>query len=135
MKSYPRKQAATDRNKLVYNYRHSRARRTSENAFGIMSAYFRVFFTPIAVKTERVDNIIAAACILHNLLRDSKIPAPGERNVEENNLLLPEENLRPIASSTGRSSANATIIRDKFKDYFNGPGALSWQDDHIQLNY
>lgn len=56
MKSYPRKQAATDRNKLVYNYRHSRARRTSQNAYGIMSAYFRVFFTPIAVKTERVDN-------------------------------------------------------------------------------
>lgn len=58
MKPYPRQQSLLDPSKAIYNYRHSRARRTTENAFGIMSSYFRIFFTPINVKPETIDKII-----------------------------------------------------------------------------
>lgn len=67
MKPYPRKQSLEENDKAIYNYRHSRARRTTENAFGVLCAYFRIFFTPIANKPETIDNIITSAAILHNL--------------------------------------------------------------------
>lgn len=40
MKPYPRAQSVHDTTKAMYNYRHSRARRTTENVFGIMASYF-----------------------------------------------------------------------------------------------
>lgn len=61
MKPYPRQQSLFDKSKAVYNYRHSRARRTSENAFGIMSSYFRIFFTLIQTTPEKTDKIILAS--------------------------------------------------------------------------
>lgn len=47
MRPYPRNQSKSDPKKAIFNYRLSRARRTTENTFGIMCQYFRVFFTPI----------------------------------------------------------------------------------------
>lgn len=73
MRPYPRDQSKSDVTKAIFNYRLSRARRTTENAFGIMCQYFRVFFTTINILPETVDNLIMASCILHNLLRDERI--------------------------------------------------------------
>ncbi|XP_055308267.1 putative nuclease HARBI1 [Sitodiplosis mosellana] len=78
MKPYPRGQSLRDVTKAIYNYRHSRARRTTENCFGIMSAYFRIFFTPIHTTPEKIDKIILASCVLHNMMRDEKIPSQAE---------------------------------------------------------
>ena len=77
MKPYPRGRSH-DTTKRIYNYRLSRARRTTENAFGILAFYFRVFFQPISVNPEKCDNIILSACILHDMLRESKILCPGQ---------------------------------------------------------
>lgn len=57
----------------IFNYRLSRARRTVENAFGILSQVFRMFLTPLAIKPESIDTVTLAACLLHNLLRDNNI--------------------------------------------------------------
>uniref|UniRef100_A0A6P7GZA0 Uncharacterized protein LOC114348358 n=1 Tax=Diabrotica virgifera virgifera TaxID=50390 RepID=A0A6P7GZA0_DIAVI len=46
MKPYPQNQTTHDETKAVYNYRHSRARGTSENAFGILCQYFRIVNNP-----------------------------------------------------------------------------------------
>lgn len=42
-----------DQSKAIHNYRHSQARRTTENAFGIMSSYFRIFFYPDSNKLRK----------------------------------------------------------------------------------
>ena len=45
----------------VYGYRLSRARRTIENGFGILSAKLRIFRRPIKAKEDLVDKITKAA--------------------------------------------------------------------------
>lgn len=73
MKPYLKAQMLEDPNKRKFNYRLSKARRVSENAFGIMCAIFRIFFTPINLKPENVDSVIVVCCCLHNMLRDDYI--------------------------------------------------------------
>lgn len=45
MKPYSQPQSVHDSSEAIHNYRHSWARRTTENAFGIMASYFRIFHT------------------------------------------------------------------------------------------
>lgn len=71
MKPYTKAAAHADKTKAIFNYRLSRARRLSENAFGLLCQVFRVFFTPIAIKPETCDKLLLAACCLHNLLRNA----------------------------------------------------------------
>lgn len=134
-KPYPQALSAIDAAVATYNYRHFRARRTSENAFGILCQYFRIFFTPIAVKRlETVDNIIFAACLLHNMMRKSKIPYPTEECTTQNpNLTLPVDNFIPLAPSNHRhASFAARLVRDSFKEYFNSrAGSVQWQYQHV----
>ncbi|XP_031335444.1 protein ALP1-like [Photinus pyralis] len=70
MRPYPGRKL-TD-SQRIFNYRLSRARRTIENAFGILVARWRVFHTPICAKLENVDNIVAATVCLHNLIMMSQ---------------------------------------------------------------
>jgi hypothetical protein len=53
----------------IFNYHLSRARRDSENAFGILAERFRVFGRPIELKVSTIDLVIRSACCLHNWLR------------------------------------------------------------------
>jgi hypothetical protein len=53
----------------IFNYRLSRARRVSENAFGILAQGFRVFGRPIELKVSTINFVIRNACYLHNWLR------------------------------------------------------------------
>ena len=55
MKPYPQQNLTTD--KRVYNYRHSRARRISENLFGILANRWRFFFTTINLEPKHVENL------------------------------------------------------------------------------
>jgi hypothetical protein len=57
IRPYTRGEARNDNEKTIFNYRISRAKRTSENSFGLLSQIFRVFYTPIALKSEAVDNL------------------------------------------------------------------------------
>lgn len=133
MKPFPRQQSLYDRSKTKYNYRHCRARRTTENAFGIMSSYFRIFFTPISTIPEKIDKIVLAACILHNMMRQERISSPAEEIFgSTDDIILPMENLIPITAGAGRPTRQATVIRDKFMEYFNGVGAVAWQDRMTQ---
>ena len=53
----------------VFNYRLSRARRYIENAFGMLSAKWRIFHRPIKGNVDLVKVILAATVCLRNYLR------------------------------------------------------------------
>lgn len=132
MKPYPQALSATDGTVATYNYRHCRARRTSENAFGILCQYFRIFFTPLAVKQlETGDNIIFASCLLHNMLRKSKIPYPQE--CQNSTPTLPVDNFIALAATNNRRATFAArSVRDIFKQFFiSRAGSVQWQYHHV----
>jgi hypothetical protein len=131
MKPFPRRQSINDQSKAVYNYRLSRARRTTENSFGILCAYFRIFFQPIAVAPETTDKLITCACILHNILREAKVLAPCQAALDEP-MPLPTQNLIDLVENNARARHTPLDIRDQFKLYFNGPGAIEWQNRYCR---
>lgn len=122
MRSYPRKQALTDRKKAVYNYRHNRARRTTENTFGIMGSYFRIFHKPINAKTVTIDSIVVVSGILHNMMRGEQILSPIEKTFNEAEDVACPPNLISIATARGRQNESGYPIRECFSEYFNGVG-------------
>ena len=82
----PYSQIGLTREKRIFNYRLSRARRVVENAFGILSNRFRVFMTPISLCPEKVVDIVIACCSLHNYLREESISTctpPGCLDTED----------------------------------------------------
>ena len=66
MKPYPQKDLAIDNR--IFNYRLPRARRISQNAFGILANRWRVLHKPFSLQPQKVK-ITFAILILHNWLR------------------------------------------------------------------
>ena len=69
MKPYPQKDLSRD--KRIFNrfYRLPRARRISENAFGILASRWRVFRKPFLFKPEKVKVLAYSILILHTFLK------------------------------------------------------------------
>ena len=72
MRPYSTDNAAVCHEIEVYNYRHSRARRTVECAFGILVSKWRCLKTELQVSPEHVDKLVSAACLFHNLIIDKE---------------------------------------------------------------
>lgn len=123
LRPYPGSQIQEDRSKRIFNYRLSRARRVSENAFGILSQKFQLYNRRLKLKPENADKIILATCILHNYLRDyTNVQNHAHEDSTDTGLHnLPKQ---------GGSAVNAAFtIRDAFKDFFiTEHGRVEWQD-------
>lgn len=118
MKPYCRKQAVQDGHKKRFNYHLCRARRVTENAFGIMCATFRIFFTPINVKPETVDLIVWVCCCLHNYLREEYFDCCSPISQAEETYELPTENMIPLPGVGGFARSEGFEVRSQFTDYF-----------------
>lgn len=106
----------------VYNYRHSRCRRSVECAFGVLANKWRVFHTPILVEPDFIDDIIKASCILHNFVRKRD----GVNYEESETYPFTEvDNCGPSVRDQGCE------VRDYFADYFMDAGAVPFQQHHM----
>ena len=66
MKLYPRQKLTIVQ--LIFNCRLSRARRDTENAFGIMVSMFRIYRRPVILNVEKVVKVTKGCAALYNFL-------------------------------------------------------------------
>ena len=145
MKPYPGKNLSLK--ERVFNYRLSRARRTIENAFGILSAKWRIYRCPIKAKPSKVEEIIKATVCLHNYLRLTDgaryIPTGFIDSESTSGVIIPGDWRREVADQTclvslppsrsNRPIFEANVVRNTFKEYFNcDDGALPWQLEYVE---
>ena len=69
MKPYSQQNLTTKRR--VYNFRHSRGRRISENLLGILANRWRIYHTVMLLEPTAVESVILAILALHNMLMTS----------------------------------------------------------------
>lgn len=129
MKPYTRKSARSHKSKAIFNYRLSRARRVTENAFGLLSQVFRVFYQPIHIESSTCDDLIVLACCLHNMLRDAFMEESGRVFQEYDSKETPVNNIFPIARAGGYANLEGFMVRAQFKEFFNNEGVVSWQEN------
>lgn len=130
MKPYTKPAANADKNKAIFNYRLCRARRVSENAFGILCQIFRVFFSPIAIKPGTCDTLILAACALHNLLRSGYMEKHAKPHYEYD----PEEpptGFIALRRMGGFANSEGFEVRENLSKYFNQVNSVPWQEYHV----
>ena len=142
MRPFPGRKLSED--KRIFNYRLSRARRTVENAFGILAARWRIFLQPIYADPENAVLYTKAALCLHNFLRvreSSVYCPPGFCDHEEaDGTVVPGEwrrvsgnGILPLGQQgSNRPAYTATEIRNKLKSFFlSKEGELAWQKAHV----
>ena len=145
MKPFPGKNL--DHEKMIFNYRLSRCRRTIENAFGILAARWRILRSPIRASISTVENITKACVCFHDYLKqtDNAFYVPnGFIDAEDNSGNIIPGNWRSIVDRdqsalqpirrTGSNNCRteAKLVRETFKDYFNSTrGSVPWQLKHV----
>ncbi|KAK0404025.1 hypothetical protein QR680_017248 [Steinernema hermaphroditum] len=129
LRPYGRHEAVRDKVKSEFNYRLSRARRVSENCFGIMASRFRILQCPLQMNADNARDVVAAIAVLHNFLRTKEM----ERGEDVLELLDGHVNAGAFESlpelGSRQASQQGRQIRQKFAQYFYSPsGQLSHRD-------
>lgn len=97
-----------------------------ENAFGILANCFRFLHTFVDAEPHRVATFVSAACALHNFLGLDA----GAGTTEQSSESVLQDTFFPVQPVRGsRFKGAASALRDGLCDYFNGEGAVPWQDD------
>jgi hypothetical protein len=139
LKPFPRKDLTQE--KQIFNYRLTRAQRCVENAFGVLAARFRIFHTTIHMQPSKVDDIVMACAVLHNFLgrnhgtqctqgsmldredlEDASVVEGKWRNEQPQGRFDMLRRVRQMTPAT-----EASVHRDKYVEYFNGPGKVPFQ--------
>ena len=149
MRPYPKRELTDD--SRVFNYRLSRARRTIENAFGIMTARWQILHKPLRMSPLNCENLFKAIVVLHNfVMMGEEHVAANERLYVPPNFLDVEEfdgsvtygewrqHISPHFEEIGRlggnhSNLNAYGLRDYLRDYLTsdiGAEQAPWQFEY-----
>lgn len=110
----------------IYNYRHSRARRTVESAFGIYSNRWRVFHTAISMLPEVADLITTASVCLHNYIMYEEQRDGFKKYSEE----VQGESIRWL-DIPSTNAISAITQRDTLSEYFVSNGQVDFQYEYI----
>lgn len=115
LKPYSRQTLNPER--LYFNQRLSRARKTIECSFGILYAKWRILSKAIETDEKTADILIKTICVLHNIIIDTE---GFERHLNIITESATNNNfVRPTLNARGRVSNRAIFVRDAFKDYLN----------------
>ncbi|XP_026316170.1 putative nuclease HARBI1 [Hyposmocoma kahamanoa] len=136
LKPFPGPQDSNSKER-IFSYRLSRARRTVENAFGILSARFRVLRTTILLDPEKTATLIMTCVLLHNFIRkteSSMIYAPSQYYDGDDIVTgtridgqwrLEQQQLTPLEACESLTD-DGKEIRKEFAEYFSNEGFLDW---------
>ena len=138
----PYSQRCLQNEERIFNYRLSRARRVSENAFGILANRFQVLLSTMQHEPSTVKLIVKTCLILHNLMR---IRYPGLQNQQldiddnANRYFVPGacragRNMEDTQRVTGFNTASkeGKKQRNLIKHWVNSTaGSVPWQDRMI----
>lgn len=135
--------------KRVFNYRLSRARRTIENVFGILSARWQIFQMRLHAQPNVVVKYVQACICLHNFIMKTStggmsqycppsfVDSDDEHGVVSEGEWRQQVGTTPLLQDLGRIGTNnpgrATAdIRDRLRIYLNDPiGQVPWQNDTV----
>lgn len=131
LKPYSRIRRLTTTQK-IFNYRLSRARRTVENAFGILTSRFRILEKPIPILVENVPIIIKTICTLHNWLRKTSDEYFQTTYADSGDFDGTPAHLTNLTNySSNHYSTSAGILRDTYANKFMTTEAVPWQFNMI----
>lgn len=91
-------------------------------------------------RPDRVESIVLACCLLHNLLRTRNPTAQNEmmdtedpitHDIEQGSWRQCGSLMDVDAPNLGNFSREAREVRDYLVTWVNGAGAVPWQDDKI----
>lgn len=114
----PFSQKELDKEKIIFNYRLSRALRVIENTFGILASKFRIFNHPINLKLENIEKVVMASCVLHNFLRrkiGEHYVSKNKYEVQNSKLDLPPDTIGSLISLEKGHNRNPTVNKRSSK--------------------
>lgn len=140
MRPYP-KRGTVNQERRIYNYRLGRVKQVTENAFGILSARFRIYRQPLEYCDSSTKSLVAATIALHNFLimENGSAYCPigfTDHEDDKHNLRLGSwrcevgavDNTNPRIFSTNMYPRDAKIMRDTLAKYLCEEGSVPWQE-------
>lgn len=133
LRPFPGKNLTDD--ERIFNYRLSRARRISENAFGILANRWRLYHRKMPLQASGMDKVVKATCVLHNMLETKGVPVPPppEPEVTDGSSKTKDNGIhggifRQMGKLGGRPPVEGIVVRTAFKRYFvSDAGSVPWQ--------
>lgn len=102
-----------------------------ECAFGILTAKWHLFGKCTKINVDKAEKIVKCVCLLHNIIINhdgSEFSSTTLQQSMNDSALQENRSLRTF----NRATQQAQVITVTFKSYFNGVGAVPWQNRSIQ---
>lgn len=124
----------------IFNYRLSRARRTIENAFGILTMRWGCLRSEFISQPEKVKTIVSACCALHNFLLNQHCTSyatsssvdryASDGTLIEGDFFCAAQSMDGLDTVSRRQEIeSASNMRNNLMDYVCHVDVLEWQHE------